>query len=468
MKWNEASVLGVWAAAWLSVSLEAGLPSRLRLSAPAVESGRVRLSWTVPGDGWLFEVQEASSPAGPWELAGGGGVGLARTGQDSRLADGNERMFRVVSTPPVVNRGRVLNAVKTTTYTAGQLTFLFLIQGLPLTAQYDVEVYTVVYETPDPWGLPTQGSASLAIPVSAGKRWPLLSYQHGTVLKRTDAPTGAASVEGLAGVVMATTGYAVVSADYLGLGVSPGHHPYLHAASEATATVDAVRAVKAVCGTRKTDLNGQLFLAGYSQGGHATLAALRELETQHAAELPVTACAAMAGPYDLSGVVLDDALTERSVPTRYYFPYLLQMLVDLYGLAPGLSDLLAPPYNTQLPPLLNGLVDAAAVDSLMPLVPNHILRPEVLASVRSNPGHPLRVALRDNDVTGFTPKSPLRLYHCSGDQDVLPANSVVARDRFAASGMAVPLVDPRAGATHGDCAQPALIAAKVWFDSLRQ
>lgn len=457
-----------WLAALLPLWVEAGLPSRLRLSPPVVESGRVRLSWTVPGDGWSFEVQEASQPAGPWVVAGGGGVGLARTWQDVRLADGDGRMFRVVSTPPVVDRGRILDAVKVTTYTAGQLTFLFLIQGLPLTAQYDVDVYAVVYETPDPWGLPTRGSASLAVPVSAGKRWPLLAYQHGTVLKRTDAPTGAASMEGLAGVVMATTGYVVVSADYLGLGGSPGHHPYLHAASEATASVDAVRAAKGVCATRKTELSGQLFLAGYSQGGHATLATLRELEQHHAGELPVTACAAMAGPYDLSGVVLGDALSERSVPTRYYFPYLLQMLVDLYGLAPGLSDLLVPPYNVQIPPLLDGSVDGAAVDALMPLVPSRIVRPEILAAVRSDPGHPLRVALRDNDVTGFAPKAPLRLYHCSGDQDVLPANSVVARDRFAAAGVVVPLVDPRAGATHGDCAQPALIAAKVWFDSLRQ
>jgi hypothetical protein len=105
----------------------------------------------------------------------------------------------------------------------------------------------------------------------------------------------------------------------------------------------------------------------------------------------------------------------------------------------------------------------------MPAIPNRILRPEYLAAVRGDPDHPLRRALRDNDLTGFVPKAALRLYHCSGDEDVLPANSVVARDRFTAAGVTgVLLVDPSAGAGHGDCVEPALLAAKAWFDSLKQ
>src|ERR1051326_8920384 len=102
------------------------------------------------------------------------------------------------------------------------------------------------------------------------------------------------------GLAFATSGYAVAMPDYLGLGDSPGLHPYHHARSEATASVDMLRAARAFCAANGFQLNGRLFLAGYSQGGHATMALLRELETWHMNEFTVTACAPMAGAYDRS------------------------------------------------------------------------------------------------------------------------------------------------------------------------
>jgi hypothetical protein len=347
--------------------------------------------------------------------------------------------------------------------------FLFAFAGIPITPQHNVDVYKVVYDTVDPWGLPTRASAAVAVPATAGRSWPLLAYQHGTITTEMEAPSAGSSTEGLLGVVLATSGYTSVLADYLGFGESPGRHPFHHAASTATSVVDAMRACRSLCATNGKALNGQVFLAGYSQGGHATLAVLRELEARHATEFPVTACAAMAGAYDLSGVTLTDALSDRRPPNAYYFAYLLQTLVDLYDLAPSYGSLLVPPYDTTIPALLASESDGGEINLAMPAIPNRILKPEYLAAVREDPDHPLRRALRDNDLTGFVPKAPLRLYHCSGDEDVLPANSVVARDRFAAAGVSgVLLVDPSAGADHGDCVEPALLAAKAWFDSLKQ
>ena len=63
----------------------------------------------------------------------------------------------------------------------------------------------------------------------------------------------------------------------------------------------------------------------------------------------------------------------------------------------------------------------------------------------------------------------MRMYHCSGDADVLYANSQVAYSNFLARGAAqVQLIDPLPGADHGGCFLPSLSAAKTWFDSLKQ
>ena len=104
----------------------------------------------------------------------------------------------------------------------------------------------------------------------------------------------------------------------------------------------------------------------------------------------------------------------------------------------------------------------------MPTDPIQILQPALLAALRNNPRHPIRLALEENDVYRWKPVCPLRMYECSGDMDVDPANAQVALASFQALGAAqVQLIDPLPGADHTTCAEPSLLAAKSWFDSLR-
>jgi hypothetical protein len=270
------------------------------------------------------------------------------------------------------------------------------------------------------------------------------------------------------GAAMATTGFAAALPDYLGLGDSSGLHPYHHARSEATAGVDLLRATRTFCATGGFPLSDRLFICGYSQGGHAAMALCRELESFHATEFTVTACAPMAGAYDLSGVTTDDFLSGRPKPNPYYYAYLLAAYQEIYQLAPSLADLLAPPYDTTLPPLLRGNSTGGQINAAMPTDPRQILRPEYLAAFQTNADHPFRVALRDNDLHRWTPRSPMRLYHCMGDADVVFANSQTALASFHNRGATqVQLIDPLPSADHGDCVLPSLLEAKRWFETFR-
>jgi pimeloyl-ACP methyl ester carboxylesterase len=335
-------------------------------------------------------------------------------------------------------------------------------------------LYKIDYETITPWGDRTLASGALALPVNTGQPLPLVSYQHGTITQTNDAPssmdiTGEVSV----GIAFASTGYAAAVPDYLGLGDSPGLHPYHHAVSEATACIDMLRAVRTFCATNGSPLNDKLFLCGYSQGGHATMALLRELEAYHINEFTVTACAPMAGAYDLSGTTVNDFLNNWTAPTPYpdpyYFLYLVGAYQSVYHLSSSLTNLLAAPYNATLPPLLLcGTNTGAQINSAMPANPIQILDPAYQAAFSANPRHPLRLALQENDVYRWQPVTPMRLYQCSGDLDVDPANAQVALAWFQAHGATqVQFFDPLPGANHTACAQPSLLAAKSWFDSLR-
>lgn len=447
------------------------LPAQVRLLPPAQTAEGITLQWTDAGPGRAYTVQARDRlEGGLWLLPQAPTDWPVLSTQWTDAGPDRPSRFYRVLVVPAAERGRLLGSQLQRTLSRFEISLLLQLAGVPLTPVHDVRVYSLRYETLGPWGEPTVASAALAAPATTGSPWPLVSYQHGTIVRTNEAPsrmnlTGELGI----GVVFAARGFVAVLPDYLGLGDSPGLHPYHHARSEATACVDALRAARTLCTRQAIPLNGQLFLAGYSQGGHATLALHREIEFFHTNEFDLTASAPMAGAYDLSGVTTDDVLSGRAQPNPYYFAYLLAAYQSVYQLTNRLADLLVPPYDSLLPPLFNGNFGGGEINAVMPSDPLAILRPEVLAAFRNEPDHPLRQALRDNDLHRWRPTRPLRLYHCSGDRDVIYANSEVALQSFHARGAShVQLFNPVPGGDHSACVYPSLLDALAWFESLRQ
>ncbi|MFJ9363523.1 lipase family protein [Nocardia sp. NPDC101769] len=83
-------------------------------------------------------------------------------------------------------------------------------------------------------------------------------------------------------------GYAVVATDYIGLG-TPGPHAYLDGHAEANATVDSVRAARAV----EPGLSTRWAVVGHSQGGQAAMFTATDA-TRYAPELDYRGGAAYA------------------------------------------------------------------------------------------------------------------------------------------------------------------------------
>lgn len=433
---------------------------------------RVSLTWQDlgPDFGWVVETRDSLTATARWAPAAASVWPIPRAAWiDPALARGGAQFFRVTRTPSKATRGKILSTTELPSLSRAEIQAVFSEIGLSLPAEIGVRLHRIVYETINPFELRTEASGLLVLPEITGKALPLASYQHGTILARDEAPSSMQGLERVIGLAFGTSGYAAVLPDYAGLGESPGLHPFVHAKSEAAATIDLLRAARVFCASNSVALNGQLFLLGYSEGGHATMATHKEIETFHAGEFVITASAPMAGPYDLSGVMAEDFLSDREMPNPYYFVYLLAAYQSIYQFADSLSEILAPPYDRTVPPLLDGRHSGSEINRAMGgSVPTRILRPEFLEAFKNDPNHPLRLALRENDLYDWTPVAPMKLYHCGGDRDVLYANSKVAYDRFVQRGAThVELINPLPLADHGQCAPIALLAAKfVWFDSL--
>ena len=148
-----------------------------------------------------------------------------------------------------------------------------------VTARYAVQTWRLSYLTVDASGASVEASALVCIPAKpSGSRSPVLSYQHGTTTKDAEAPSNHATPDEAA-VVMASAGYIVVAADYVGYGASKGRpHPYLLSAPTAAAVNDLLTAARYWRYSQGIKDNRQLFLGGYSEGGYASVAAFRALQ----------------------------------------------------------------------------------------------------------------------------------------------------------------------------------------------
>jgi dienelactone hydrolase len=445
-------------------------PAQLQVSIANPAPTTFQLGWQDLGPTRAYTVQYRDNlgdaiwlnapHAAPWPLT-------APLWTDPRTNPAPTRFYRVLSVERP-RRGEVIASELLETLSAADLTLLMSLAGIPLTAQYGVGVFKLSYETIDPHGGRALASGVFALPLGAGGPLPLVSYQHGTLVLTNEAPSAQLLGESFVGLGMAGSGYVAVLPDYLGLGDSPPLHPFVHARSEASASVDLLRAARTFCASNSVALSGKLFICGYSQGGHATMALHREIETYHADEFTITASAPMAGPYDMSGTTLNDFLSSRPKPNPYYLAYLVAAYQEVYHFAPTLADLLRPPYNTTLPPLLRGNASSDQLNAAMPADPRQIIKPELLAAIQTRPDHPFRAALRDNDLYDWKPVAPMRLYHCGGDQDILIANAhftTNAMHRLGATNVTLHIPSPTL--THGACAQPSLLAAKAWFDTLK-
>ena len=283
---------------------------------------------------------------------------------------------------------------------------------------------------------------------------PLVVYVHGTEIERDAVPFFIRGSEAVLGALTAySAGFVVAMPDLPGMGLDRSHRPhhYCHAKALAHCVLDMVRpAVKSLDGTGLA-WNGQLFLVGYSEGGYAAMAAVRELQTHpEYRDLRLTGSACMSGPFDLSGSIRS-LLSEDSGPFSrpYIQSYLMHAFHDLYpdsdhfhperAFHPRLLEHRSTGAldDGDIRQWLNGNLDGPAItpkialrlkgDPQAPLTAREVLNPEWLRThfgPGSWPDSPVGRILRENDlVGGWVPVAPMFLAASPTDECVPSENT---------------------------------------------
>lgn len=339
-------------------------------------------------------------------------------------------------------------------------------------AKYGVEAYKITYTTTDIRGVLDTASGLITVPNTNAITSPLALVQHGTVSGREDVPSNLAGGYEL-GAFLTSTGYVAIQPDYLGLGDSRGFHPYVHAGTEASAGIDMVLATKEFLEQQDIAFNDQLFVTGYSQGGHAAMAAHQELEANYGETLPVTAAAPMSGPYSISTATKESFLSDEEYLFPGYAVWTLMSYNEAYSLYDSVAQYMKQPYATYAEAFYNEEIPLDSLQGLLisELTANHdasvvrfMFQDSIINAISTQPDHPFNLALEDNDTYDWTPTAPTRLFYCMADDQVSFTNSLLADSVMNANGATdVASFDVLPTADHGGCVLPASLATLEFF-----
>jgi pimeloyl-ACP methyl ester carboxylesterase len=344
------------------------------------------------------------------------------------------------------------------------------------TPQCAVAVYQLRYGTVGGLGEPTTASGALMIP--NGSDWvcqnprATVLYAHG---KRNLRSFNIADISGqtnyeglLLALALAGDGYIVVAPNYAGYDSSTlPYHAFLHADQQAADMMDGLIAARAAIPATGVVDNLKLFITGYSQGGYVAMATHRTLQ---AAGFAVTASAPMSGPYALSafgdavfmgevgrGAVQEFLMLASSYQQAYgnLFSTPTEIFEEKYAsalsLLPGTTatDTLVAEGRMPESALFSSTPPTPELMTMTPATtdvryaevfasgfgPDHLITnsyrlgylqdvfvmpdggyPNTTTSLPpANPTHPLRVALKNNDLRNWSPTAPVLL--CGGDED---------------------------------------------------
>lgn len=332
-----------------------------------------------------------------------------------------------------------------------------------ITPLYGVDLVRLMYITTDYSGHATQVSGLMAVPQGVAPRG-VVSYQRGTNPLRTEVPSAPSTSEGLLGAaVFAGTGYIYVAADYIGGGVSTEMHPYYHAESTANAVVDLLRAAHTWVAESDIAWPTPLMLTGFSQGGHATMAAHRALQTLADPRFQVAASAPVAGPTNVSEISIRFNLSGQAALNTLYIAYIAYAYSVIYQ--QPLNSFLREPYAELVPALFDGTHSSAEISAALPTVVEDLVQPDMLRQLLSGENNWFIEAAQANDVYDWVPDAPVRLYYGERDLDVGSEHSLFAASHMTALGADVQAIS--AGSTdHGQTIYAVLPDILTWFNTL--
>jgi hypothetical protein len=212
-------------------------------------------------------------------------------------------------------------------------------------------------------------------------------------------------------------------------------------------------------------MTGEMFLMGYSEGGYATLATQKEIESNYSDEFDLTGVAPCAGPYDLYGMLMR-IFQDGSYSTPAYVAYIITAYNDIYGWD-RLDHFFNEPYASQMLDLFDGSKTWIEVIAQLPGTLAELLNPAFVTDVLDGKEAEFVAAYQENTLLDWMPIAPVHFFHGDADQSVFYENALTAIDNLSSFGGTDLQLTTIPGGTHSSASSPSIIGAIEWFEELR-
>ena len=294
-------------------------------------------------------------------------------------------------------------------------------------------------------------------------------YCHGTRIS-LNQDYGIQDLEQFVPIMHAADGYIGLFPFYYGLGGGEKEHVYQDSYTEAMSTIYMIKACREIYPKIGETTTGQLFVTGYSQGGHAAMATAKYLDSGQFPDIKLTAASPMSGAYDMVGVQAKTMFQKYDQP--HYLPYLLISYQYAYHLWPGsIYDVFKPPYNTTLQKVFAQprIVDYGDVNAMLPKIPKDMIVDSLVGVFNGDTSFAFRKKLKENCLNEWVPTTPLQMCACYADNEVMCDNTIETYNYMKARTKNVVYKHVFGKhLSHNPCAPFAIIYSKIFFDNFRK
>ncbi len=293
----------------------------------------------------------------------------------------------------------------------------------------------------------------------------LVSWQHGTNTYRAGSISTPSPDEGIGlAALFSANEYLLIAPDYIGLGASYEVHPYYHVKSTTNSVIDFIKVGEVVLNKLTGDTNHRLFLAGFSQGGGASVATQRALEISNPTNLQLVANAPIAGAYNLREVSVPYTLNHHTSNSLVYLGYLSNAYSLIYN--QPLSTFIKEPYATNIPKWFDGSKDGQFMKDNLPPKVSDLFLDGFYNELNNNVSNWFTLALDENEMYLWQPINKIRFYYGLNDKDVIPQEAIGAYNYMKGLGGNVEL-NALGLFDHEESIIEALPQIQHWFNSLQ-
>ena len=341
----------------------------------------------------------------------------------------------------IPERGQLVSSTFLREYSKDELKAIASLFGYAIEPSSAVKAYKIEYISESTSKGQLTASGLLLVPQDNNKKY-ITSVQHATAFKKDEGAMSNLNSYFFQGLAPVFENHIVIMPDYFGYGTTEEmFHPYHHYQNTANACVDMILASFTALNNFKTNYNDSLYLLGYSEGGYATIATQKEIETKYNDKIKIKMVIAGSGAYNLHETALY-YFSIHSLVTPSFIPFMLNAYLTETNDGRKLEDFFHPNYSDGVRKIVSGTISKIAANKLLTDVPKYLMDSTFLYNFKNDKIEEVKIKsfLIENSLINFQPKSRMILYHGNYDLDVPSFNSIQAYNYYSKTNDQIELI----------------------------